>query len=122
MVCEDAQGNKFMVKAFNSSDNFLKLEEVTYLLIPFIQLECFNKIWKNAPVIQGPVRLRKLFNSFCSVISPGCISFALTDTCKQEIFRNCCCGKTGKLKVLYFIRASRPEAPNEERATGQWKF
>ncbi|CAH3168216.1 unnamed protein product [Pocillopora meandrina] len=27
MVCEDAQGNKFMVKAFNSSDNFLKLEE-----------------------------------------------------------------------------------------------
>ena len=43
MVCEDAQGNKFMVKAFNSSDNFLKLEEVTYLLIPFIQLECFNE-------------------------------------------------------------------------------
>ena len=40
MVCEDAQGNKFMVKAFNSSDNFLKLEEVTYLLI---QLECFNE-------------------------------------------------------------------------------
>ncbi|CAH3041114.1 unnamed protein product, partial [Pocillopora meandrina] len=27
MVCEDAQGNKFMVKAFNSRDNFLKLEE-----------------------------------------------------------------------------------------------
>ena len=43
MVCEDAQGNKFMVKEFNSSDNFLKLEEVTYLLIPFIQLECFNE-------------------------------------------------------------------------------
>ncbi|XP_058943705.2 uncharacterized protein [Pocillopora verrucosa] len=27
LICEDAQGNKYMVKAFNSSDNFLKLEE-----------------------------------------------------------------------------------------------
>ncbi|XP_022777434.1 uncharacterized protein LOC111318831 [Stylophora pistillata] len=27
LVCKDAQGNKFMVKAFNSSDKFLKLEE-----------------------------------------------------------------------------------------------
>ena len=43
MVCEDAQGNKFMVKAFDSSDNFLKLEEVTSPLIPFIRLECFNE-------------------------------------------------------------------------------
>ena len=43
MVCEDAQGNKFIVKAFNSRDNFLKLEEVTSSLIPFIQLECFNE-------------------------------------------------------------------------------
>ncbi|XP_022791724.1 uncharacterized protein LOC111330978 isoform X2 [Stylophora pistillata] len=27
LVCEDAQGNKYMVKAFNSSDKLLKLEE-----------------------------------------------------------------------------------------------
>lgn len=36
-MCEDAQGNKFMVKAFNSSENFLKLEEVISPLFPFIQ-------------------------------------------------------------------------------------
>ncbi|CAH3168220.1 unnamed protein product [Pocillopora meandrina] len=27
-MCEDAQGNKYTVKAFNSSDNFLKFEEL----------------------------------------------------------------------------------------------
>ncbi|CAH3041110.1 unnamed protein product, partial [Pocillopora meandrina] len=43
LMCEDAQGNKYTVKAFNSSDNFLKLEEVTSSPIPFIQIECSNE-------------------------------------------------------------------------------
>ena len=72
-------------------------------------------------MIQGPVHLRKLFSSFNSVFSPSCISFVLKDTFEQEIFRNYCCGETGKSNALHFIKASGPKAPNAERAIGLWK-
>ena len=103
-MCKDAQGCKYMVKAFNSSDNFFKLEEVTSSPILFIQIECSN-VYLEKRTLWFRVHLRKLFSSFNSVFSPSCISFVLKDTFEQEIFRNYCCGETGKSKALHFIKA-----------------
>ena len=122
-MCEDAQGNKYMVKAFNSSDNFLKLEEVTSSPIPFIQIECSNEYLEKR-TLWFRVHLRKLFSSFNSVFSPSCISFVLKRNFWARDFRNYCCGETGKSNALHCIKASGGSTKRWKRgkiATVMWR-